>query len=74
LSIYFHDEQVIDDRLNNNNYDVGHIAHIVNINKFLSGWRSENNCEYICDCCCDTFITEDKRDDHINKGCYDDKT
>ena len=74
LLFLFPDEQVIADRLNKNNYDVGHIAPIININKFLYGWRYENNSEYICDCCGDTFRTEGKRDEHINRGCYADKT
>ena len=73
LLFVFPDEQVIADRLNKNNYDVGHIAPIININKFLYGWRSENNSEYICDCCGDTFRTEYQRDEHINRG-YADKT
>ena len=68
LIFVFPDEQVIADRLNKNNYDVGHIAHIVDINKFISGWRSENNSEYICDCFGDMFRTEEKRDEHINIG------
>jgi hypothetical protein len=74
LLFVFPNEQVIADRLNKNNYDVGHIAPIVDINKFLFGWRSENHSEYICDCCGDTFRTEYQRDDHINRGCYADKT
>jgi hypothetical protein len=51
----FPDEQVVADRLNQNNYDIGHIIPIVNINDFLYGWISENNEEYICDCCCSVF-------------------
>ena len=70
----FPSEEVIADRLNKNNYDVGHIVPIVDINKFLYGWRSDKNCEYICDCCGSTFRTEKLRDEHINKGCYVDKT
>ena len=70
----FPSEEVIADRLNKNNYDVGHIVPIVDINKFLFGWRSDNNYEYICDCCGSTFRTEKLRDEHINKGCYVDKT
>ena len=66
----FPDEEVVADRLNKNNYDIGHIIPIGNINAFLRGWRSENNEEYICDCCGNSFQTEEARDNHINKGCY----
>ena len=48
LLCLFPDEEVVADRLNKNNYDIGHIIPIVDINAFLRGWRSDSN-EYICD-------------------------
>ena len=38
----FPPEEVVADRLNNNNYDIGHIVPIINISKFLRGWRTDN--------------------------------
>ena len=40
----------------------------------INFYQDGNHSEYICDCCGDTFRTAEKRDDHINKGCYADKT
>ena len=69
LLILFPNDEVITSRLKKNNYDIGHIIPIVDINAFLRGWRSDSN-EYICDGCGNSFRTEEARDNHINKGCY----
>ena len=68
LLCLFPEEEVIADRLKNNNYDIVHIIQIVNINVFLYGWRTENYSEYICACCENSFDTEKSRYNHINKG------
>ena len=70
LLCLFPNEEVVADRLNKNNYDIGHIIPIVDINAFLYGWRAENHSEFICDCCGNSYRTEEARDNHINKGCY----
>ena len=70
LICLFPDEEVVADRLNKNNYDIRHIIPFVDINDFLYGWISENHGEYICDCCGNSYRTEEARDNHINKGCY----
>ena len=69
LLILFPNDEVITSRLKKNNYDIGHIIQIVDINAFLRGWRSDSN-EYICDGCGNSFRNEEARYNHINKGCY----
>ena len=54
----FPEYKVIADSLKNNNYDIGHIIPIVNINVVLYGWENDNNSEYIFDCCGNSFDTE----------------
>ena len=57
IIILFPNDEVISSRLKKNNYDIGHIIPIVDINAFLRGWRGDEN-EYICDCCGNSFRTE----------------
>ena len=43
LLFLFPPEDVIIDRLNKENYDIGHVVGIYDINKFLHGYRSDNH-------------------------------
>jgi hypothetical protein len=50
LLFLFPPEDVVIDRLNKGNDDVGHIVGIYDIKQFLRGYRSDSP-EIICDCC-----------------------
>ena len=67
--LLFPSEEVVNDRLNKSNYDIGHVVAIHDIKKFLRGYRSDSE-ENICDCCGKTFQTEDSLNNHLEKGCY----
>ena len=69
LLLLFPPQEVINARLKNNDYDIGHFIAITDINAFMRGWRSDSP-EFVCDCCGNTFRTEELRDKHINEGCY----
>ena len=40
---------------------------------FYMDGATDKQGEYICDCCGNSFRTEEARDNHINKGCYVEK-
>ena len=69
LLLLFAPQEVVNARRKNNNYDIGHFIAIRDINEFMGNWRSKN-AEFVCDCCGNTFRTEELRDKHINEGCY----
>ena len=48
ILLLFPMEEIIAKILNKNNYDVGHIIPIININAWLCGWNSEGYQEIIC--------------------------